>query len=96
MFCFLDYVYIVYQHGVRMCIHVYKSVWRRVGPAGTRDFCFTLSGWAVGYMHPPIQWVLGVLSHGIKWPGHEADHSRSSGAEIKNGGAIPPLPRTSS
>jgi hypothetical protein len=28
---------------------------------------------------PPIEWVLGV-----KWPGHEADHSPSSVAEVKN------------
>jgi hypothetical protein len=33
---------------------------------------------------------------GIKRPGREADHSPSSSAEVKNGGTIPPLLRTSS
>jgi hypothetical protein len=28
---------------------------------------------------------------GVKWQGHEADHSLPSSAEVKNGGAIPPL-----
>jgi hypothetical protein len=27
---------------------------------------------------PPIQWVPGALSLGVKWPGHEADHSPPS------------------
>jgi len=32
----------------------------------------------------PIQWVPGSLSLEVKWPGHEADHSPPSSAEIKN------------
>jgi hypothetical protein len=31
----------------------------------------------------PIQWVPGALSLGLKRPGREADHSRSSSAEVK-------------
>jgi hypothetical protein len=31
-----------------------------------------------------------------KGPGREADHSSLSSAEVKNGGAIPPLPYKSS
>jgi hypothetical protein len=38
----------------------------------------------------------GVLSPGAKSPGREADHSPPSNAKVKNGGAIPPLPYTSS
>jgi hypothetical protein len=34
----------------------------------------------------------GALSSGVKRPGHEADHSLPSNVEVKNGGAIPPLP----
>jgi hypothetical protein len=45
---------------------------------------------------PPILWVLGALSLGVKWPRREADHSSPSSAEVKNGGAIPPLSHTSS
>jgi hypothetical protein len=44
----------------------------------------------------PIQWVMGALSLGVKWPGREADHFLLSSAEVKNGGAILLLPHTSS
>jgi len=37
-----------------------------------------------GPTRPPIQWVLGVLSLGVKRPGREADHSPPSSAEVKN------------
>jgi hypothetical protein len=36
-----------------------------------------------------------VIFSEVKWQGHEADHSTPSSAEVKNGGAIPPLPLTS-
>jgi hypothetical protein len=38
----------------------------------------------------------GLLTQGVKRPGCEADHSPPSSAEVKNGGAIPPLPHMSS
>jgi hypothetical protein len=34
-------------------------------------------------VQPPIQWVPGTLSLGIKRPGREADHSPPSSAEVK-------------
>jgi hypothetical protein len=40
----------------------------------------------------PIQWVPGALSLGVKWPGHEVDHSPPSSAKVKESGAIHPLP----
>jgi hypothetical protein len=45
----------------------------------------SMSRLAVGPAQPPIQWVLGVLSggEGGKQPGHEADHSSPSSAEVK-------------
>jgi hypothetical protein len=43
-------------------------------------------------MQPPIYWVQGAISQGVKRPGRQADHSPPSSAEVKNGGAIPPLP----
>jgi hypothetical protein len=46
---------------------------------------------ALGPTQPSIQWVLGVFSPGVKHPESEADHSPPSIAEVKNGGAIPPL-----
>jgi hypothetical protein len=38
------------------------------------------------HYHPlhNIQWVSGALSLGVKRPGHEADHSPPSSAEVKN------------
>ena len=33
---------------------------------------------------PFVQWVLEVLSPGVKQPGHEADNPASSSAEVKN------------
>jgi hypothetical protein len=37
----------------------------------------------VGPTHPPIQWVPGALSLGVKRLGHEADHSPPSSAKVK-------------
>jgi hypothetical protein len=53
-----------------------------------------MSRMALGPTQPPIQWVLGSLSLGVKWPGHEADHSPPSTAEVKNAWSytsIPPM-----
>jgi hypothetical protein len=36
-----------------------------------------------GATQPPIQWVPGALSLGVKRPGREADHSPPSCAEVK-------------
>jgi hypothetical protein len=35
----------------------------------------TISITVMGPTQPPIQWVPGALSLGVKWPRHEADHS---------------------
>jgi hypothetical protein len=56
-------------------------------PAGAmmEHFTFaTASRPALGPTQPPIQWVPGALSHGLKRPWREADHSRPSSAEVKN------------
>jgi hypothetical protein len=42
-----------------------------------------LSRLVLGSIQPPIQWVLGALSLGVKWPRCEADHSPSASAEVK-------------
>jgi hypothetical protein len=40
---------------------------------------------ALGPTHPPVQWVPGVLSPGVKArPGRDADHSPPSSAEVEN------------
>jgi hypothetical protein len=56
----------------------------------------TVSTLALGPNQPPIKWVLGALSLGVKRQGHEGAHSPPSHTEIVNGGAIPPVPHTSS
>jgi hypothetical protein len=38
---------------------------------------------ALGPTQPPIQWVPGALSLGVKWPGHEPDHSPQSSVKVK-------------
>jgi small neutral amino acid transporter SnatA (MarC family) len=51
---------------------------------GLGIFLFTIaSRTALGPTQPPIQWVPGVLSQGVKRPVHEADHSLPSRAEVK-------------
>jgi hypothetical protein len=53
---------------------------------GLGIFLFTTAARpALGPTQPPIQWVPGALSFGVKRPGCEADHSPSSSAEVKNG-----------
>jgi hypothetical protein len=49
---------------------------------GSRIFS-TPSRPTLGSAQPPIQWVQGALSPGVKRPGREADHSPPSSAEIK-------------
>jgi hypothetical protein len=44
----------------------------------------TASRTALGLTQPPIQWVPGALSLGVKRPVREADHSPLSSAEVKN------------
>jgi hypothetical protein len=52
---------------------------------GLGIFLFTtLSRTALGITQPPIQWIPGTLSLGVKRLGHEADHSLPSSAEVKN------------
>jgi hypothetical protein len=50
---------------------------------GSRIFFPMSSGPALGRTQPPIQWVLGALSPGVKGPWREADHSPPTNAEVK-------------
>jgi hypothetical protein len=46
--------------------------------------------------HPPMKWVPDALSLGVNRAGRESGHSPPSNADVKNGGALPPLPHTPS
>jgi hypothetical protein len=66
-------------------------------PARERDYSLLHSVQTGSGVHPasyPMD--TGALYPGVKPPVHEADHSLPFVAEVENGGAIPPLPHTSS
>jgi hypothetical protein len=51
---------------------------------GLEMFIFTTASRPVlGSTQPPIQWVPGAISRGVKRPGRKADHSPPSSAEVK-------------
>jgi len=60
--------------------------WISVSRRGSEVFLpfVTSSRSAVGPTQPPVQWALGALYLGVKWPGCELDHSPSSSAKVKN------------
>jgi hypothetical protein len=47
----------------------------------------------LGPTQPPIQWVPGALSLGVKWQVRKADHSPPSSAEVKNAWSYTPTPQ---
>jgi hypothetical protein len=54
-------------------------------PAGVGIFFFDNTFiLALKPTQPPIQWVQGVLSKGVKWPGRGVNHTAPSSAEVKN------------
>jgi hypothetical protein len=57
---------------------------RGSSPGRVKNFFFSTSArLALGPTQPPIQWVLGSLSPGVKRQGREADHSPPASAEVK-------------
>jgi hypothetical protein len=53
-------------------------------PGEVKNFLFSTSSRPVlGPIQPPIQWVPGAISRGIKRPGREADHSPPTSAKVK-------------
>jgi hypothetical protein len=64
-------------------IFVFQGVLEFDSRRGLGIFLFTASRTALGPTQPPIQWIPGVLSLGMKRPGCEASHSPPSSAEVK-------------
>jgi hypothetical protein len=53
-------------------------------PESVKNFLFsTSSRLALGSTQPPIQWLPGALSPGLKRQGREVDHSPPTSAEVK-------------
>jgi hypothetical protein len=58
---------------------------RSLSPGRVKNFHFSTSSRpALRSTQPPIQWVPGALSTGVKRSGREADHSPPTSAEVKN------------
>jgi hypothetical protein len=57
---------------------------------------FVSSRTALGPIQPPVQWIPGALSLGVKRPGREADHSPPYSSDVKNAWSIHPLPQYAS
>jgi hypothetical protein len=53
-----------------------------LSPSRARIFSMS-SRPVLGPTQPPIQWVPGAISAGVKRPGHEVDHSPPTSAEVK-------------
>jgi len=56
-------------------------------PAGAAmEFCLfaIMSRLALGTTQPPIQWIQGAITLGVKWAGYEAEHSCPTKAKAKN------------
>jgi hypothetical protein len=77
-------------HIFNHCIWLLRATGWTIGVLGFDSrrglgiFLFTTaSRMALGHTQPPIQWVPGVLSLGVKRPGCEADHSPTTIAEVK-------------
>jgi hypothetical protein len=55
-------------------------------PGRMKNFLFSTSSRpALGLTQPPIQWVPGALSPGVKQPGCEADHSPPTSETYRRG-----------
>jgi hypothetical protein len=57
---------------------------QRLSPGRVKNFLFSMSsGPALWSTQPPIKWVPGALSPGVKQLGCEADHSSTTRAKVK-------------
>jgi hypothetical protein len=86
------FYYVKFQHSSFYAHENLDLNWLRGGrrrvqsssPSRVKNFLFSTSSRpALGPTQPPIQWILGALSPGIKRQGHDADHSPPTSAEVK-------------
>jgi hypothetical protein len=86
---FLPFLYVTFREPGQCSQY---SNWLRAGqprdrsssPRGNKNFHFSMSSrQALRPTQPPIQWVPGALSMGVKQPGREAGHSPPATAKVK-------------
>jgi hypothetical protein len=65
-------------------LHGVCSVKQSAGTTLLFTFTFTASSPALEPTRPPMQWVPGDITLGIRRPGREANHSPPSSPEVKN------------
>jgi hypothetical protein len=98
---FSSFSFVQYKHGEPEWLSQYSDgLWAgRSGFDSWKGYEIFLYSTAsrppLGPTQPPVQWVPRALSLGVKRPEHEVYHSPTSHAEVKNGGAGPPLAHTS-
>jgi hypothetical protein len=100
--CFLTFSHVIPSFewtGIDQSLRRLTMDWmteRSRSPGRVKNFVSTASRPLLVPTQPTIQWAPGAVSPGVKRLGSEADHSPPTSAEVKNGGAIPSLPHTSS
>jgi hypothetical protein len=99
--CSSQRLVIVYRMGIRDNTVGIPTGYGLGGPGSIHGsgkiFLFsTTSTLALGSTQAPIHWVAGAHSPGVKRQVRETDHSPPPSTEVKNGGARPSLPHTSS
>jgi hypothetical protein len=79
----LSCIYIIFGYNYVLFIFVFR-IWLDSSPSWVKNFFFSMSSRsALVSTQPPIQWVPGTISPGVKWPWREADHSPPTSAEVK-------------
>jgi hypothetical protein len=63
-----------------------------ISSGGKRYFSFQNGSPTLGPTQSSVQWVLPALFLGLRWPEHEAGHSPTCSAEVRNKGSYTPAP----
>jgi hypothetical protein len=89
LFNFIQFCYYFRSRDISVAIATgYKLDGPGLIPGKDNIFIFSMASRPVLMLtQPPIQWLAGAISPELKRPEHEAGHSSSSSAEVKNGGA---------
>jgi hypothetical protein len=79
----INFINILYGARIAQSVERLGTGWS-LTPCRIENFHFSTSFRLVlGSTQPPIQWVPGAISPGVKRQGREADHSLPASAEVK-------------